>query len=228
MNTLLDINAQIDGPFATPLDDPDKAVASAETFAFSVSTGPASWRKAAHKDGNIRHTPIVLGDGYPTIVASVMHRRVPKSTLRTTPPKDESGYTLSDVAEYDYHVGSAGFGADFDKALLSAIAQKHGMGMMEAMTFADWCTRILRDNVKTEALREVRQGIRVGVERGIEDSIDWPHYAGIIDKALGDPDEETPGHLDGLASEREALSTDCKKTAGCICYDGHAGKCEVQ
>lgn len=148
MHTLLDINAQVDGPFAMPLDDPDKAVEHAATFAFSVSTGRCSWRKATHEDGNIRHTPIVLGEGYPTVVASVIHRRVPKSKLRTTPPSDESGYELSDEAEFDYHVGSNGYGGDFDKALLHAIAAKNGMDINDIWRFVEFTTRILRPEVK--------------------------------------------------------------------------------
>lgn len=131
MNTLIDINVQLTGSFAVPLDDPDKAAQSAATFAFAVNTGTYSWRTATSKDGNIRHTPIVLGDGYPTIVASVMHRRVPK---------------------YEYHVSSIGYGDDFDKALLAAIAGKHGMGMMEQVEFAEWCGRILRPSTVVEKI----------------------------------------------------------------------------
>lgn len=189
MNTILDIHAQCgtDG-FARVFGDPvNRCIEHARTF--------------APKNASVQVTPLVLGDGYPVLTITHSRKRIYEDGKRI-------GLAVQPGYEYNVPTIRHGFGNDFDKALLATIAVKNGMGSMEAAQFADWATRILRDSAKTEALREVRQGIRVGVERGIEDSIDWPHYASVIDKALGEPDEETPGHLDGLAAESEARDAD--------------------
>lgn len=141
MDSLTDIHALFGNEFAEPKDDYIEAIKNARTFSFLE---PGKNGRLTKPNGIIQTTALVLGEGYPVIVVSRLRRRIPKSVLRTTPPSDVSGYELADVAEFEYSVEHNGYVADFDKALLHAIASHNDMDVNDTRRFVMFAIRMLR------------------------------------------------------------------------------------